>query len=74
MIDIAKRLRNNNMKVIGITGSRDSALAKLCDEIIVTYASDEQLQLSKIYSMMSSVYIFDVLYMNSLSFQQEKES
>lgn len=74
MIDIAKRLQNNHMKVIGITGSRDSALAKLCDEVIMTYSSDKQLELSKIYNMMSSVYIFDVLYMNSLLLQQEKES
>ncbi|MEK3991646.1 MurR/RpiR family transcriptional regulator [Robertmurraya sp. FSL R5-0851] len=72
MIDIAKRLRNNNMKVIGITGSRDSTIAKICDECIITYSSEEQLNLSKIYSMMSSLYIFDVLYMSSFTFQQEE--
>jgi RpiR family transcriptional regulator, carbohydrate utilization regulator len=72
MIDIAKRLRNNNMKVIGITGSRDSTIAKICDECIITYSSEEQLNLSKIYSMMSSLYIFDVLYMSSFTFQQKE--
>lgn len=37
MIDAAKILKKNRMKVVAVTGSNNSLLAKLCDESITTY-------------------------------------
>ncbi|WP_437832943.1 MurR/RpiR family transcriptional regulator (plasmid) [Niallia taxi] len=72
MIEIAKKLVKNNMTVIAVTGSRDSLLARICNETILTYMKDEHFKLSKIYRMMSSLFIFDVLYMSSLKNKPEE--
>lgn len=67
MIEAAKVLSNKQMKVIAVTGSNHSTLSKHCDETLLAYGYNEQLRLSKMSSMVSVLYIFDMLYMSSIS-------
>ena len=53
------------MKVIAVTGNNHSTLSRHCDETLLAYGYNEQLRLSKMYSMVSVLYIFDILYMGA---------
>ncbi|MEN1985843.1 MurR/RpiR family transcriptional regulator [Paenibacillus hubeiensis] len=66
MIEAASLLSGKRMNVIAVTGNNDSTLAKQCDETLLTYAYSDQLRLSKMSSMLSVMYIFDILYMCSI--------
>ncbi|PQP83138.1 MurR/RpiR family transcriptional regulator [Paenibacillus sp. PCH8] len=66
MIEAAKVLSNKEMKVIAVTGKNHSTLSRHCDETLLAYGYNEQLRLSKMSSMVSVLYIFDMLYMGSI--------
>ncbi|OMF56473.1 MurR/RpiR family transcriptional regulator [Paenibacillus sp. FSL R5-0765] len=67
MIEAAKVLSNKQMKVIAVTGNNHSTLSRHCDETLLAYGYNEQLRLSKMSSMVSVLYLFDMLYMGSIS-------
>ncbi|WP_068505089.1 MurR/RpiR family transcriptional regulator [Paenibacillus kribbensis] len=66
MVEVAKALRNKQMRMVAVTSNNNSALTKLCDETILTYGYDERMRLSKLATMVSVLYIFDVLYMSTI--------
>lgn len=67
MIEIAKILKKNNMKVVAVTGNKDSMVAKVSDETILTYVEHERMYLDKIVARMSAQYILDVLYVSTIT-------
>lgn len=67
MIEAARVLSDKQMNVIAVTGNNRSSLSKHCDETLLTYGYKEQLRLSKMSSMISVLYLFDMLYMASIS-------
>ncbi|MFE6075371.1 MurR/RpiR family transcriptional regulator [Paenibacillus sp. NPDC057886] len=66
MIDAARILSNKRMNVIAVTVNNLSTLSKQCDATLLTYGYNEQLRLSKMSSMVSVLYIFDILYMSTI--------
>jgi DNA-binding MurR/RpiR family transcriptional regulator len=67
MIEAARVLSDKQMNVIAVTGNNRSSLSKHCVETLLTYGYKEQLRLSKMSSMISVMYLFDMLYMASIS-------
>lgn len=67
MIEAARVLKNMQRKVIAVTENNLSTLSRHCDETLLTYGYNEQLRLSKMSSMISVLYLFDMLYMASIS-------
>lgn len=72
MIEAAKILQNHGNKIVAVTSDSKSPLGQLCDEVLLTYGYMQQMRLSKITSVISVKYIFDVLYMYVLSQQEEQ--
>ncbi|WP_246058293.1 MurR/RpiR family transcriptional regulator [Paenibacillus illinoisensis] len=66
MVDVAKILNGKNMNVIAITGNNHSSLSRQSTETLLSYGYNEQMRLSKMSSMVSVLYIFDILYMSSI--------
>jgi DNA-binding MurR/RpiR family transcriptional regulator len=67
MIEVAKVLNHKQRNVIAVTGNNHAGLSRHCDETLLTYSYNEQLRLSKMSSMISVLYLFDMLYMASIS-------
>ncbi|MCQ4086405.1 MurR/RpiR family transcriptional regulator [Saccharibacillus sp. JS10] len=67
MIEVAASLRDKNMNTVAVTSANDSTLAALCTETLLTHGYHEQLRLSKMSSMISTLYLFDMLYMSSIT-------
>ncbi|WP_434756653.1 MurR/RpiR family transcriptional regulator [Paenibacillus amylolyticus] len=67
MIEAARVLCNKQMNVIAVTGNNRSTLSKHCVETLLAYGYNDQLRLSKMTSMVSVLYLFDMLYMASIS-------
>jgi len=67
MIEVANMLNDKNMNVVAVTGSNDSTLSRSCTETLLTHGYNEQLRLSKMSSMVSVLYLFDILYMSSIT-------
>ncbi|MFB3164934.1 MurR/RpiR family transcriptional regulator [Neobacillus sp. 179-J 1A1 HS] len=66
IIDIAKTLKSFKRKVVAISGSKHNDLAKLADKNIQSYYNDENPHLIKIFNVITTQYIFDVLYLGIL--------
>ncbi len=67
MIDAATILSQKSMKVIAVTSNNHSTLSRQCTETLLTHGYYEQLRLSKMSTMVSVLYLFDILYMGSIS-------
>ena len=67
MIEAARALSDKQMNVIAVTGNNRSSLSKHCVEALLTHGYNQQLRLSKMSSMISVMYLFDMLYMASIS-------
>lgn len=72
MIEAANILQSHGNKIVAVTSDGNSPLAALCDEVLLSYGYMQQMRLSKITSVISVKYIFDVLYMYVISQQQEE--
>jgi RpiR family transcriptional regulator, carbohydrate utilization regulator len=66
IIDIAKTLKSFNRKVIAISGAKHNELVKLADKNIQSYYNPKIPHLIKIFNIISTQYIFDVLYLGTL--------
>ena len=67
MLEAAQVLKDKQQTVIAVIGNNHSRLSKLGDETLLAYGYNEKLRLSKISSMISTLYLFDMLYMSSIS-------
>ncbi|UOQ86989.1 MurR/RpiR family transcriptional regulator [Gracilibacillus salinarum] len=67
IIDIAKKIKPTNQKVISITGSQDNDLARIADKNIQSYYNNKIAHLVKLTNIITTQYIFDVLYLGLLN-------
>ena len=66
IIDIAKSIKSSNRKVISISGTKNNELAKLADKNIQSYYNNEIPHLTKIFNVITTQYIFDLLYLGTI--------
>lgn len=66
IIDIAKTIKQFNRKVIAISSTKHNELSKVADKNIQSYYNDENSDLVKIFSAITTQYIFDVLYLGTI--------
>lgn len=66
IIDIAKTIKTFNRKVIAISGNEENELVKLTDKNIQSYYNNESLHLTKTFNIVTTQYIFDVLYIGTI--------
>ncbi|MEH7495314.1 MurR/RpiR family transcriptional regulator [Neobacillus niacini] len=66
IIDIAKTIKSSNRKVIAISGTKDNELAKLADKNIQSYLNSDIPHLIKVFNVITTQYIFDVLYLGTI--------
>lgn len=71
MMEAAKILQDHSKHIVAVTNDRNSPLAMLCNEVLLTHGYMQQMRLSKITSVISVKYIFDVLYMYVLRQQEQ---
>jgi len=67
MIDAARILQKQNQHCVSISGSSVSPLAKHCDANLTAYVLNEQPEVHKNIYTLSTKYIFDVLYLSSVT-------
>jgi DNA-binding MurR/RpiR family transcriptional regulator len=70
IIDIAKTVKPFNRKVVAISGAKHNELAKLADKNIQSYYNEEIPHLIKIFNVITTHYIFDILYIGTLEEQK----
>lgn len=73
MLEVAQTLKSNNITTVAICGSIDPVLSTLCDETIFIYDAEKIRDLSKIIYVISTQYIFDILF-TSLVVDEYKHS
>lgn len=66
IIDMAKTLKTYNRKVIAISGNKENELVKLADKTIQSYYNNENPYYTKMFNIITTQYIFDVLYLGTL--------
>jgi RpiR family transcriptional regulator, carbohydrate utilization regulator len=69
IIDIAKTIKTiktSNRKVIAISGTKDNDLAKLADKNIQSYYNSDIPHFIKVFNVITTQYIFDVLYLGTI--------
>lgn len=66
MLEAARQLKEKQAKTVAITSIANSTLAKQCDAVLLLQGYRGHFRLSKLSSMISIMYIFDVLYLCQL--------